>query len=294
MIPDRPAVRQSQAIDRRGTAVAVCWSGPGIPALPTGIAVRPRPDALPPMPPPDRPARLGPPLRRPGPVADRRRLRRGRGAGGRTARCWSPRRRACRTPCRRSPRRSTGRPAARVETELRLVGPARDADRAGGAVRPLPGGRPLFVDRLVEAGAIDAGDGPRLRPWPARAGPTRRAPRGRSTGLDDLTRAEVRAVAIAEPEFAPYGRAARQALEAAGLWDALQPKLVRGRSVRQALQYVETGDADAALVAESIAGSSGPAERADRPGSLRADRPAARGRRRLAEGGGGPRPSPTS
>lgn len=113
-----------------------------------------------------------------------------------------------------------------------------------------------FVDRLVESGAIATGT---ARDYArGQLVLVRRADaEGPLDGLDDLTRAEVRAVAIAEPETAPYGRAARQALEDAGLWDGLQPKLVRGRSVRQALRYVETGDADAALVAESIAGSSG-------------------------------------
>ena len=75
--------------------------------------------------------------------------------------------------------------------------------------------------------------------------------------LADLGRPDIRAVAIADPEFAPYGRAAREALEAAGLWESIASKVVRGRSVRQALQYAESGDADAALVAESLALASG-------------------------------------
>jgi molybdate transport system substrate-binding protein len=75
--------------------------------------------------------------------------------------------------------------------------------------------------------------------------------------IDDLKGPEVRRVAIANPEFAPYGKAARRALEAAGLWDTLGPKLVRGESVRQALQFVQTGDADAGLVGHSIARDTG-------------------------------------
>lgn len=68
-------------------------------------------------------------------------------------------------------------------------------------------------------------------------------------GLADLARPEVRAIAMANPDFAPYGVAARQALERAGLWDALGPKLVPADSVRHALQFVETGNAEAGLVA---------------------------------------------
>src|SRR5688572_5437706 len=45
----------------------------------------------------------------------------------------------------------------------------------------------------------------------------------------------VRRVAIANPAHAPYGRAAEEALRSAGLWDALQPKLVYGENIRQAL-----------------------------------------------------------
>lgn len=71
--------------------------------------------------------------------------------------------------------------------------------------------------------------------------------------LADLDRAEVQRVAIANPDHAPYGVAARQALEDAGLWEALEPKLVRGDTVVQTLQFVRTGNAEAGLVALSNA-----------------------------------------
>jgi molybdate transport system substrate-binding protein len=74
------------------------------------------------------------------------------------------------------------------------------------------------------------------------------------TDLKDLLNPQIRHIAMANPEHAPYGAAARQALEAAGLWDALEPKLVFGENVRQALQYVQTGDAEAGIVALSVAG----------------------------------------
>lgn len=70
--------------------------------------------------------------------------------------------------------------------------------------------------------------------------------------LADLTRPEVRRVAIANPDHAPYGVAARAALRSAGVWDAVQPKLVLGENVRQALQYAETGNVDVAIVALSL------------------------------------------
>ncbi|MBM3943338.1 MAG: molybdate ABC transporter substrate-binding protein [SAR202 cluster bacterium] len=71
--------------------------------------------------------------------------------------------------------------------------------------------------------------------------------------LADLLSPEVKRIAIANPDHAPYGVAAREALQSAGLWDILQPKLVQGENVRQALAYAEAGNADVALVALSLA-----------------------------------------
>jgi molybdate transport system substrate-binding protein len=72
------------------------------------------------------------------------------------------------------------------------------------------------------------------------------------SGLPDLTRPEVKHVAMANPDVAPYGLAAKQALEKSGL-AALTPKLVQAESVRIALQFVQTGNAEAGLVAHSAA-----------------------------------------
>jgi len=71
--------------------------------------------------------------------------------------------------------------------------------------------------------------------------------------LKDLLNPQIRHIAIANPEHAPYGVAAKQALETAGLWEAIEPKLVFGENVRQALQYVQSGDAEAGIVALSVA-----------------------------------------
>ncbi|MFO7635471.1 MAG: molybdate ABC transporter substrate-binding protein [Caldilinea sp.] len=71
--------------------------------------------------------------------------------------------------------------------------------------------------------------------------------------LDDLLDPAIQRIAIANPEHAPYGTAAREAIINAGLEDALEPKLVYGENVRQALQFIQTGDAQAGIVALSIA-----------------------------------------
>ena len=71
--------------------------------------------------------------------------------------------------------------------------------------------------------------------------------------LDDLTKPEVKKIGLANPQTAPYGMAGKQALERAGLWDKLQPKIVIADSVRQALIYVQRGDVEAAFVGRAIA-----------------------------------------
>ena len=62
----------------------------------------------------------------------------------------------------------------------------------------------------------------------------------------------VRRFALPNPQLAPYGRAAQQALQSAGLWDRAQPRLVFGDNVAQAAQFVGTGSAQAGLTALSV------------------------------------------
>jgi molybdate transport system substrate-binding protein len=59
--------------------------------------------------------------------------------------------------------------------------------------------------------------------------------------------------AIANPEHAPYGRAAKEALTAMGLWQSAQARLVLGENIAQATQFVATGAAQAGLTALSLA-----------------------------------------
>lgn len=72
-----------------------------------------------------------------------------------------------------------------------------------------------------------------------------------SAGLALLTDPAVRRIAIASPELAPYGRAAKAALQQAGLWDRLQQKLVYGENVAQTMQFVESGNAQVGLVSRA-------------------------------------------
>jgi len=69
------------------------------------------------------------------------------------------------------------------------------------------------------------------------------------TDLRDLLSDDIQHISIANPEHAPYGLAAKQALQSAGIWDRIQDKIVYAENIRQALQYVQSGDAEAGIVA---------------------------------------------
>lgn len=67
-------------------------------------------------------------------------------------------------------------------------------------------------------------------------------------GPEALSGAEVKHIAIGQPESVPAGRYAREALTSAGTWEALQSKFVFGNNVRQVLSYIQRGEADAGFV----------------------------------------------
>lgn len=75
--------------------------------------------------------------------------------------------------------------------------------------------------------------------------------------LEDLRRAlaegRVSRFAIANPDHAPYGQRAKEALQHAGLWDAIQPHLVLGENVAQAAQFAMSGNTEGGLIAHSLA-----------------------------------------
>jgi molybdate transport system substrate-binding protein len=102
-----------------------------------------------------------------------------------------------------------------------------------------------FVESTVKAGACD---GPksfargRLAVW-SKAGPVK---------LEELGDEKYARIAIANPEHAPYGVAAREALISAGLWERVEKRLVYGENVRQTLQLAQTGNVEAAIVALAL------------------------------------------
>jgi molybdate transport system substrate-binding protein len=75
---------------------------------------------------------------------------------------------------------------------------------------------------------------------------------GAIRSLGALENGEVRHIALANPMHAPYGVAAKEALESQGLWGKLKARIVYGENVQQAFQYADSGNADAVLTAWSL------------------------------------------
>ncbi len=72
-------------------------------------------------------------------------------------------------------------------------------------------------------------------------------------GLQALRLPAVRHIAIANPQHAPYGRAAEAALRSTGIYDAVKDKLVMGENISQTFQMAQSGAADVGIVALSLA-----------------------------------------
>lgn len=102
--------------------------------------------------------------------------------------------------------------------------------------------------RLLEAeGAAVAGS--RFRYAVGRVALWSRRPDYVDDGGKVLEGGDFRHIAIANPELAPYGAAAREVLAARGLWERLQPRLALGQDIGQAYSFVQTGNAELGFVA---------------------------------------------
>ena len=73
-----------------------------------------------------------------------------------------------------------------------------------------------------------------------------------SKGFPSLRDRAVKKIAIANPEHAPYGRAAEEALRQSGVYDAVKDRLVLGENISQTAEFVESGNADVGIVALSL------------------------------------------
>lgn len=107
------------------------------------------------------------------------------------------------------------------------------------------------VDQLLANGKLRAGS----KAVYARGQLALWVPQGERLGVDslqDLEQPGIRFIAIAQPELAPYGKAAIEALKAAGLWEKLRSKVVYGNNINMTRQYAATGNAEAAFTASSL------------------------------------------
>jgi len=136
-----------------------------------------------------------------------------------------------------------------VKVELRIAA-------SGALLQQIAGGQPADVFASADADTLARGIQRRLLDADAQREfatntlvlivPTdRNSP---VTRLQDLARPEVRRIAMGRSATVPAGRYARQAVDALRLWPAVQQKVVAGDSVREVLQAVASGDADAGFV----------------------------------------------
>lgn len=72
-------------------------------------------------------------------------------------------------------------------------------------------------------------------------------------GIESLTQPSVKKIAIANPEHAPYGRAAEAAMKKLGVYDRVKDRLVLGENIAEAAHFVATGAADIGVIALSLA-----------------------------------------
>ncbi|HJQ70869.1 MAG TPA: molybdate ABC transporter substrate-binding protein [Blastocatellia bacterium] len=107
------------------------------------------------------------------------------------------------------------------------------------------------VDELVRKGFVMAD----TRAVYARGRLVLWTPPGSSVGIsrvEELKRADVKLIAIAKPEVAPYGRAAVESLNALGLWPEVEPRVVYAQNVAQAKQFAASGNADVAFLPRAL------------------------------------------
>jgi molybdate transport system substrate-binding protein len=144
--------------------------------------------------------------------------------------------------------KSTGR---RVEVTLGSTGLLARQIAEGAPFDVFAAANVSFVDDVVRAGACDGATKQlyaqgRLVVWSRDATMLPRS-------VAELADPRFKKIALAQPEHAPYGRAAREALVASGVWAGLEPRVVYGENVQQTLMFAQTGNAEVAVVALSLA-----------------------------------------
>ena len=108
-----------------------------------------------------------------------------------------------------------------------------------------------YIDKLAQSGRVTADTKKvyaigQLILW------TRKGSLLAPKSVADLTAPRFAHIALANPEHAPYGKAAQEALQTAKLWAALKPRLVYGENAQQAFEFAQRGNADAALTSHAL------------------------------------------
>lgn len=108
-----------------------------------------------------------------------------------------------------------------------------------------------FVDQVIKTGKCD----PATAQLYSRGRVVAWAKSGAPAKLTDLVDPKYKRIGIANPDHAPYGKAGKQALERAGIYDQVKDRLVLGESISATMTYAKEGSVDVALVALSLATS---------------------------------------
>jgi molybdate transport system substrate-binding protein len=131
----------------------------------------------------------------------------------------------------------------------------------GGLAKQLAEGAPFdvfaaanvaFVDEAVRAGACDGQTKAlyargRIVAW------TRDGIATPPAKVEDLADKRYIKISLANPEHAPYGKAAREALQNAKIWEQVKGRVVYGENIKQALQYAQSGNTEVAMTALALA-----------------------------------------
>jgi molybdate transport system substrate-binding protein len=123
--------------------------------------------------------------------------------------------------------------------------------------------RKLEAEGLAQPGSLYVYAIGRIVIWAPRGSPDLRKEDLSKQGMRALLNPAVRKIAIANPKHAPYGRAAVAALKHFGIYEQVESRLVYGENVAQAAQFVESGSAQAGIIALSLASAPQMKERGD-------------------------------
>ena len=138
-----------------------------------------------------------------------------------------------------------------VEFNFAASGMLAQQIRSGAKVDVFASANVDFVDELDHAGLVVSETKRvyargRLIAW------SRKDAKKTIGSLTDLLDPAVKRVAIANPVTAPYGMAASESLQNAGVWEGVKEKLVYGENVRQTMEFARSGNADVAIVSLSL------------------------------------------